>query len=279
MSDGLPPFRTRGMIRSRSDIMLPSHWSGPKEVYRSGPKEVSVVVLGRRRVQWFSPEEVPVVAWGGPHGSRARLAPPPAATKRRDIKTTQNSEWRLSHGDHLLTTLSEQELSHQQHITAAAEAATTTVQAERKAAAANTQREELKQRLSSKRAAAHKQALDRGELHRRRQRAEALRRRHVQRACDAPLQDDIVFLPSLPEAARMAKASWACDAAPPEHTWEYHDARQRVQELSEATERVQSVLGVWSKQRTDRVFVERLEARATSKVGHAPKPDFRGLND
>ena len=46
-------------------------------------------------------------------------------------------------------------------------------------------------------------------------------------ACEAPLREAVVFLPSLPEAARRAKATWARDSAPPRSPWEHRDVRRR----------------------------------------------------
>jgi len=145
----------------------------------------------------------------------------------------------------------------------------------REFAARCSQRSSMLQHLNGKRDAAKQRAIARHETFwMRRERAEqhaAL----VLHVCDEALTAPVHFLPQLPEAAAIARQSWACEAAPflgARAESEAIEARQLVEGLNDNTSLLTSAIDVWQKPGHARKFSTNLNSLAEEGKGRAPQP-------
>jgi len=225
--------------RSRSDIALPSHWDGLEPLYIVAP-------------------------------SRARLAAP----SRRIVQQQQQRQskfWHPAHGPHIIQNLHEaHEMSeHQVEATAAASAALDASQQRRQS---DEERRQSQRERFIRRRSANKQRELAATLTATQKRAAERHDGRVRVACEAPLHDEIVFLPSLPEAKQRAQSSWACDVAPPRSPWEELDVRRTVEQLNDDGALVLDVLGAMAKPSANKAFASKMRNHRERAMGRAPQP-------
>jgi len=137
-------------------------------------------------------------------------------------------------------------------------------------------REEALLTLRSKRHHAHEKAIGRQELTALRRLREERRERKVQQALEETMRQPVLFLPALPEAKAIAKATWAKDPTAPRRQIDREESIREVSSLQDVW--VGSLIQKWQVPTMEQKAKEKLRGISDRGKGRAPKSSaFRNL--
>lgn len=142
------------------------------------------------------------------------------------------------------------------------------------------QRSMMLQRQARTRADARQRALERRETYWVRREQQEQRAALVHRVCAAALSDSITFLPRMPEAASLARATWARDGTE-EASADRDEAVRQVREgLSDDTAIIAALVAGWQKPSHEKAFFGKLRDRTMDARGRAPRSlDFKKCSE
>ena len=241
---------------TRSDIVMPSHWTGQDQV----------LIIAKTR--------------GGPghggrvqRGSHARFAPP------ADPIVRYEEPWKMAHGAKRLARSSHQDVKSQIQTTSMVQGVVAEEAERIRVERGVRRRVEWRRQEAEKRELTRRRGEQIHEPYHVQQRAVQQRQGRLRMVAEAPLHEKIVFLPSLPEAKALAKASWACDVAPPRSPWEELDVRRRVESLNDDQEIMQFAMAAIQKENPDeKSLLKKLKRRKSQAMGRAPQASaFRDI--
>lgn len=188
-----------------------------------------------------------------------RVAKPPATQRRIDAYWARRNRMHME--------------AHEQSVVRETQKAE-----ERWQQALEKRREEAISTLRTKHETSRQQGLDRQErFWLRRQHAEQ-RDQEVQRAVEATAKAPVRFLPALPEAARLAKATWAKDPCAPSRLAEREETIREISQLQDVW--VGSIINAWKAPSAEEKAAAALKANAERARGKAPKSNlFKTLSN
>ena len=153
------------------------------------------------------------------------------------------------------------------------------------------QRSELLSRMSTKRLAAQRRALERKEVYWTNRRRAEHNAAMVRRVCAEALAEPITFLPRLPEAAELAKRSWAWDQIDEEgerrkatqplgSETEVEESKRLVEALSDDMGTLSTVINAWTRPDMKKQWVTSMKGRTMEGKGMSPQSrHFRAISN
>jgi len=130
--------------------------------------------------------------------------------------------------------------------------------------------------LRSKRDQNRQQGLSRQERYWLRRKMEEAHEHKVQQALEETVNAPVLFLPALPEAKAIAKATWAKDPTAPRRAVEREESIREVAQLQDVW--VGSIIEKWKAPTAETKAISALKGGLGRKKGRAPNADaFRGM--
>lgn len=131
------------------------------------------------------------------------------------------------------------------------------------------QRQVLVERMRTKHEAARLKAIELRERYWTNKEQKQQRAVFVHRVCAQVLEQPITFLPKLPEAAQLARHSWAYDATATPDARE--EALRLVHSLNDNVAQLSSALSAWQTPGTNKKFAQQMKASVADSRGSAPQ--------